>query len=243
MSELIAANRVTLLAEQLPADDGDDERPSLLVRLAESEDNVIAAASRALLAGRSRATLTARDLPSPLRHRLVWWVAAALRPAGRADASLDRVLAGAAQRCLAAIDEGDRATSIAARLAAALDPTAAELPDLLVEALGDRQLGLFIALLARATGLDGETARAVVLDPEGERLWSALRVLGLERPHIARIGWLLAEADPRRDLDAFADRLDVVAATDPAMAAATLHPLLLPGEFRRAIAVIGGDPA
>ena len=239
MDELIAESRAALLAERLPVGDGGEGRSGLLVRLTEGRDGVVAAAAQALLAVRSRRSVSARVLPAELQHHLTWWVAAAIRSPDRPDAVTDRALAGAAARCLRSADEGERPAALAARLAVALDPTPAELPDLLVEALGDRQLGLFIALLARVAGVDGDLARTVVLDPGGERLWSVLRFLSVGRSHLARIGWSLAEADPRRSVERFAERLDAISAVEPGTAGASLGALLLPRDFRRAIRMVG----
>ncbi|MCP5979030.1 hypothetical protein NL364_31520, partial [Klebsiella pneumoniae] len=75
-----------------------------------------------------------------------------------------------------------------------------------------RRLILFIAILGRAVDLDFTGARAIVLEPEGDRLWLALRAAALDRPTIARIALALADADPRRDIDIFAEELDAIAA-------------------------------
>ena len=243
MDEMIARVRGALIADALPAADAEPGRPSLLVRLADHDDGVVSAAAQALLAAESRRAGSARDLPAELQHRLVWWVAAAVRDPHADDPATDRALAGAAHRCLAAADEGERAIATAVRLAVALDPLPAELPALLVEALGDRRLTLFVALLARALGVDGDVASTLVLEPDGERLWPALRAIGLERHDIARIALSLSDADPRRDIEAFADRLDAIAALEPATARALLEPLALPRDFRLAIAALAGRPA
>ena len=238
MDELIAETRGALLAERLPAGEAREGEPSLLVRLTESRDGVVATAAQALLSSSSRRGVSARILPAEVQHRLTWWTAAALRPAHAPDPATDRALAGAAARCLRGADEGERPMALAMRLAVALDPTPAELPVLLVEALDNRQLGLFTALLARAAGLDAETARTIILDPEGERLWSTLRFLNVDKRYIARIGWSLAEADPRRDVERFADRLHAIAALDRATAGAALGFIMLPRDFRRAIGLL-----
>lgn len=242
MAELIARVRGALIAAALPVIVGEPDRPSLLVRLADLDDGVVSAAAQALLAAESRRAAPGRDLPAELQHRLIWWIAAAVR-GDAAQPSLDRALAEAAHRCLAAFDEGERAAAVATRLAVALDPLPDELPGLLIEALGDRRLGLFVALLARALGVEVEVARTLVLEPEGERLWPALRAIGLTRADIARVALSLADADPRRDIEVFADRLDAIAAIAPDAARAMLEPLALPRDFRHAIATLRARPA
>lgn len=238
MEEVIARARAALIADALPTGADAEERPGLLIRLGDLPDRAVAGAAQALLAADSRRAGTGSDLPADLHHRLVWWTAAAIREDDH-EPVVDRTLADAAQRCLLAHDEGERPEALAARLAAAIDPLPAEVPLLLAEALGERRLTLFVALLAQALGLEGEVARMLVLDPEGERLWPALRAIGMDREGIVQVALALADADPRRDVDAMADRLDIVAAASPEAARAAIAPLALPRDFRLAIRVVG----
>lgn len=252
MRELFGRVRQDLVSDALPSDAPEDpDRASLLPRLAQHGDSVVAASAIALLSAESRRRVpptpgqpNPSDLPAELHHRFVWWIAAALRErfaeaAGEALAALDRALAEAALRSIAAHDEGDRLEATALRLAAALDPQANELPALLVEALADRRLSLFVALLAHALGLDYADAREIVLDPGGERLWLLLRALELDRESIARIGLALSDADSRRDLDRFAEGLDAIVAVEPTDARHALAPLLLHRDYRAALVALG----
>lgn len=241
MGELIARVHLDVLADLLPDAGRDDpDRPSLLPRLTEHADRVVAAGARAVLAADNRRRaedLGGRtDLPAALHRRLLWWVAAALRTdAPDAAAGLDAALAEAVQRNLDAHDEAERLEVAALRLAAAIDPRPDELPPLLAEALGDRRPALFVALLAQALRLPFEAAREIVLDRGGERLWLACRALDLPRETIARIGLLLAEAEPRRDVERLAADLDDIAAIPADVARDALVPLTLPGEYRAAL--------
>jgi hypothetical protein len=192
--------------------------------------------------------LAQTELPAELHHRLVWWVAAALRERVAETyegsiAPLDRALSDAASRSLAAYDEGDRLEAAAMRFAAAIDAQPAELPHLLVETLEDRRIVLFVALLAHALGVGYALAREIVLDPAGDRLWLALRALELTRDTIARIGYALSEADSRRDLESFADTLDVIAAIDAGEARTALAPMKLDPDYRAAVLALGRGPA
>ena len=249
IDELLAQVRCDLIAERLSPAAATPEQASLLVRLAEVDDGVVAAAARALLSAETRRRAAAEQggvvtgiLPAERHHQLVWWVAAAIREAqvvaAGEDEGIDRAIVEAAQRNLAAHDEGQRPEAAAVRLAAAIDARAHEVGELLVETLGDRRLLLFAAVLARAVDLDFEGARAVVLEPEGDRLWLALRAAGLDRSTIARIALALADADPRRDIEAFADDLDAIAAVSPEAARAGLAPLTLHHDLRLAIAAL-----
>jgi hypothetical protein len=245
MDELIARARGDVIAQALPIDPADAHVPSLLIRLAESGDSVVAAAARAMLAAETQRRAAAgdvmrpSDLPADLHHRLLWWIAAAIRETALAaagdDPATDRAIVDAAQRSLSAHDEGDRAESIGMRLALAIDARADELGPLLVESLRDRRLILFIACIAHALQVDYDGARALVLEPEGDRLWLALRACDLDRATVARIGLSLADADPRRDLDRFADEIDLIAAIPVDVARTALAPLTLHHDLRLAI--------
>ena len=69
----------------------------------------------------------------------------------------------------------------------------------------------------------------------GDRLWVALRAIDLPREAIARIGYALCEADPRRDLEQFADVLDWIMAVAPQEARAALAPHYLDPDYRAAL--------
>lgn len=246
MDELIARVRCDTIAAALPARVASPDQASLLLRLTDTDDTVVAAAAKALLAAETRRRATAdqgtagtSELPAELHHQLVWWVAASIREAVTArageDAATDRAIVEAAQRSLSAHDEGERAENLATRLAIAVDARPDELGSLLIEALGDRRLTLFVALLGRAIDVDHDGARAITLEPEGDRLWLALRAAALDRAQIAQIALALADADPRRDIEAFADDLDAIAAVPVDSARSALAPLTLHHDLRLAI--------
>ena len=248
MGELLARVRQDLLAAGLPLATGGGDEPSLVVRLAAAPDAVVARAAAALLVADNRrrdaaerAAANGGELPAELHHRLVWWVAAAIREP--TDHDIDRAIAEAALRAVAAHDEGERADAVAMRLAVAIAPNARELPDLLVEALGDRRVGLFTALLAQASGLPHEAARAITLEPAGDRLWLCLRAVALDRATIARIALALSEAEPARDIEAFADQLDAIVAIEPLAARAALLPMTLHADYRAAIRALARSEA
>lgn len=254
MDEMIAQVRSGAIADALAPAASEAERPSLLVRLAEVDDNVVAAAARALLSAEAvrrhavdQGAPPPAILPAERHHQLVWWVAASIREGQVAsagdDAAVDRAIVEAAERSLAAHDEGQRAEAIATRLAAAIDARADEVGELLVESLGDRRLLLFVAVLARAADLDFDGARKIVLEPEGDRLWLALRAAGLDRTTIARIALALADADPRRDIESFADDLDAIAAVPVEAARSALAPLTLHHDLRLAIDALAREGA
>lgn len=256
MTELMARVRQDAIAAALPMNAPDDpRRPSLINRFVQDSDRALASDAMAVLVAESRrrggpdvAPLTSTDLPADLHHRLVWWVAAVLgeRIGDVADGALpvlDRALSDAAQRSLGVYDEGSRLEAAAMRFAAAIDAPAEELPRLLVEALGDRRIVLFIALFAHALGVGYPIAREIVLDSAADRLWLALRALDLGRETVAQIGFALCEADPRRDVERFADRLDSILAVSVDDARAAIAPLRLDPDYRAALLALSGTRA
>lgn len=248
MTELMARVRQDAIATALPLNAPDDpERPSLVNRFVQHPDRALASGAMAVLIAESRrrgdpdvGQMTQTDLPAELHHQLVWWVAATLRErigeaADGALPVLDRALSDAAQRSLAAYDEGDRLEAAAMRFAAAIDAQPDELPRMLVEALGDRRIVLFIALLAHALGVSYALVREITLDSAADRLWLPLRALDLGRETIAQIGFALCEADPRRDVERFADRLDTIIAIPSDDARDAIAPLRLDPDYRAAL--------
>lgn len=220
---------------------GEPGRAGLLPRLANSPDRLAAAAAGALMAAEARRQgdgpgAGRDDLPADLQHRLVWWVAAALRPE-TAGAALDVALTDAAQRVLAAHDEGARVEAAAERLAMALADAPDE-ADLIEAALADRRPVLVAALVAHGLGIDATAARTMLVEPEGDRLLLALRALDLPRATIARIAVALAEADRRRDAAAVADALDAAMALSCDEARAALAALRFPTDYRAALAAL-----
>lgn len=252
MAELTARVRQDAIASALSMHAPDDpEQPSLLNRFAQHPDSVLAGGAMAVMIAESRrrggpdaGQVAETGLPAELHHKLVWWVAAALRErveetADGALAVVDRALSEAARRSLAAYDEGDRLEATAMRFAAMIDAQAEELPQLLVESLGDRRVVLFVALLAHALGSDYALARDMMLDPGADRLWLALRALEVPRAAIAHIGYALCEADPRRDVERFADMLDAIVAISGDEARDAFAPLKLDPDYRAALLALG----
>lgn len=244
--ELIARLRHDLITERLPVRAGNDDEPSLLVRLSNVADAAVATAARSLLVAETRrrealamAEVERTDLPAELHQPLVWRVAAAIR--GKGGAPVDRALADAALRLLATYDEGDRPEAHAMRLAFAIDARSHELPALLDEAIGDRRLSLVIAVLASAAGLGFDQVRALVVEPGDERWWLLLRAIDLDPLTVARLSLALAQADPHRASDDLPSLLETVNAVTPAHARAALATMRLPRDFCDAIDTLNSE--
>ena len=243
---LIAKVRIGVLQACLPitaADPG--ERPSMLARLVESSDPRVALTAAALMAAESNArtvddghSLDEVGLPSALYQRLVWWVAAGL---SWQTPSAEREWTQAARRMIEAHDGDKRVEMAAMRLAAAIDARADELPMMIDEALADRRLMLVAALIAHASGADLDMVTTALVDRDGGRLWLLLRALDMPRETVARIGYALAEAEPSRGIERFADEFDAMMAIEGEDARAAVAMLRQPAEYRAAMLALGDD--
>lgn len=248
MGELVAQARIDLIDEALAAHRFPGVAPALLAGLAESGDGVVRGRAVTYLVADSRRRLAHDDrraeLPVACHERLAWWIAAALRErlGHGVSPEVDRALSEASQRSIAAHDDTERVEAAAAHLAAAIDPVASALPKLLLDTLAEARVTLFVALLAHALGIEPVEARGLTLDADSDRLWLALRALGLERDLIARIGFMLCEADRDRDVEALADALDRVASLAPETAAHAVAPLTLHRDFRAAMRALARSP-
>lgn len=245
-AELFARVRLATIAQALPVGLHDGpERPTMLARLAQAGDRLVAAAALALLTADARREAgDGVDLPRPQHARVAWWVAAALRQeaaivAADRIAAVDAALTDAVRRSFDPQGDVVPVEVAAMRLAHAIDAQPGELPPLIEEAIGDGRLILFVALVARAAGLSFDRMRDLVIDIDGARLWVVLRSLGLSRTTIARIGFALAEAEPARDVERFADDLDGIMALDPAAARTALSPMALDPDYHAALLALG----
>ena len=247
--ELFARVRLDAIAHGLPVMiDGAGEGPTMVARLAQSSDRLVAAAAVAVLAAQSRRGSMVEGIPAtvelarPLLARLAWWVAAALRDmagAGADIALLDAALAESVRRAIDTQGELVPLEVAAMRLAQAIEPQGDDVAPLLAEAIGDGRLVLFTALVARASGLAFERVRDLVIDPDGARLWVVLRALAVDRATIARIGFALAESEPARDIEGFADRIDIIMDVTPDAARVALAPMALDTEYHAAMLALG----
>ncbi len=247
--ELFARVRLDAIARALPVmtiDAGD--RPTMVARLAQASDRLVATAAVAMLAAQARRGSAgdigpgAVDLTRPLHARVAWWVAAALREAagaGERIAAVDAALAESVRRAIDPQGEPVPLEVAAMRLAQAIDAQGEEVPALLAEAIGDGRLVLFVALVAQASGLAFDRLRDLVIDTDGARLWVVLRALDVDRATIARIGFALAEAEPVRDVEGFADRIDAIMRVSPPAARIALAPMALDADYHAAMLALG----
>ena len=193
----------------------------LLLELIRDADEAVAEQAMAIVIAQSRRLdrfsepVAARtELPAELEHRLAWRVAAALRrymvdQHGLAPAAADEAVVAAAERLLAAYDEGDSLDARSMRLARRLHETG-RLDDETVErALGDGALPLFLAALACRASLSQSSVWEILFDPRGRGPVLVLKAAGISRPYAAAI---LLALGPEEAVEAQVDLFDVTPA-------------------------------
>lgn len=197
----------------------------LLTDLAGDADEALAAAAVSLLIADSRRLdafheplVGNGDLPAEAAHGLAWTVAAALRAYliarhGVAPATADGAVTAAVTGWLAGYDEGAGADSLARRLALRLEERGRLDDGLLVRAVAEGVLPLFLAGLSLRTGLDLPALWELLPDAAGRGPAIVLRAAHVGREAAASVLLHLAgrEAAVGAQLDVY-DALDTVAA-------------------------------
>jgi Uncharacterised protein conserved in bacteria (DUF2336) len=203
----------------------------LLTELAGDVDETVAAAAVSLLIAESRRldafhepVLANGDLPAEVAHGVAWTVAAALRTylIARHDvppASADGAVTAAAAAWLARYDEGAGADSLARRLALRLEARGRLDDELLVRAVAEGSLPLFLAALSLRTGLDLQALWELLPDAAGRGPAILLRAARTGREAAASILLHLAGRE-----EAVAAQIDLYDTLTPEEA---LHHILL----------------
>jgi hypothetical protein len=214
---------------------------SLLVELAGDGQDEIAGEAMALLIAQSgrldrfqEPVMARTELGAETQHALVWAVAAALRLylVDRQDVdpvAADQAVAAAAGQMLAGYDEGQRVDAIALRLASRLSRHHRLDDALVVRALAEGNLPLFLAGLSVRGGLDPDSVWEVLSAPGGCGAPLLLRAAGIGR---AEAGAILL----RLDEEAAAERIDRFDAVEEAQARAVLSLWQADPGYRSAIA-------
>lgn len=214
----------------------------LLIELIRDEDDAIAEQAMAIVIAQSRRfdrfsePVAARtELSAELEYRLVWRVAAALRhymvgQQGFDAAAADEAIVAAAERLLAAYDEGDSLEARAMRLGRRLHETGRLTDAALERAIGEGSFPLFIASLAVRAGLSYAAAWEVVSEPSGRGAVMLLKSAGVARAEAAAI--LLALGG---DEDVIAAAIDLFEVTDDDSARSALRLWKINAGYREAI--------
>lgn len=228
------------------------EGSGLVDRLLDRGGPEVTAAAMALLIAESRRfdrfadpVLARTDLPAELQHRLVWWIAAALRDYmierhDFAPAAADRPIVAAATAMLAAYDEGETLEGRAFALASLLLRHKSLDDALLADAVAEGRLALFAAAIGLRAGIDGAAAWDMVADPSGARLAVLLRAIDCPRETAGEILFRLAMAHGRSD-DELAGHLEAFDLLDGDRARDSLRPWRLDSAYRRAIAALAAS--
>lgn len=215
----------------------------ILIDLIKDRDPEVAEHAMAILIAQSRRfdsfsepAAAGTELSAELEHRLVWRVAAALRHymivAHDFDpVEADRVIVAAAERLLAAYDEGDALEARAMRLAKRLHETG-RLTDTFIErVLSEGSLPLFLAGLGVRASLSHVSSWEIISDPRARGPVFLLKAADIERSQAVSI--LLALAASEEDVPSQVDLFDV---TDPAEARDALRLWQVNPGYREAIA-------
>lgn len=188
---------------------------ALLIELAGDPDEGIAGEAMAMLIAqggrldRFQEPVLARvELGAELQHRIVWAVAAALRlyltGEQRLDpAEVDGAIADSAAALLAGYDEGRTIDATASRLARRLNRLARLDDPLVVRALAEGGLPLFIAALAVRAGLAQEAVWELLSEPTGRGAALLLRASGIARDEAGAILLRLGRDTVETQLDLY----------------------------------------
>jgi uncharacterized protein (DUF2336 family) len=171
--------------------------------------------------------LTRQELTPPLAARMYGWVSAALKAHILAHYPIDPLTLAHATD--AAVQELSNAHPVAAKptedvLAEQLDADHALLPPLIVQALRDGEIPLFLALFGRFTGVPRQVARQMLFEPRGEGLCIACKASGIDRSTFASIYLLSRKARLHTQNVPLSDMAGILALYDrvSSSAAATL---------------------
>lgn len=211
------------------------DAPGPLHGLMGDADRAVGSAVAALLAGEHRRydrfgepAVARADLPAELQHRMVWMVAAAVRP------SADVIVAAAATTLLAGYDEHDTVDARSAAVVRALSATGRLEPALLVEWGEAGHVAPAVAGLALRAEVVAGAAWDAALDAEGSRLALLLRAADLARGDAARLltAWAGAETA--------AARIELLDGVDRSTAREALWRWRIDPTFAAAIAALEG---
>lgn len=220
--------------------DPEPSRPAPLPVSAELEMPFLIAASRRS-DGAGEPTLSGRDLPVDLLHRLTWWVAAALRDyLDRAEplagAVRDDALAAAVVERLARHDESQTLEGAAMRVAMASPAD----DDSLFEAFRSGHFSLFVATLAVRARVDYASAFVMATDPSIGALAVALRAIDAATEVAASILLQMAAINGLSEAK-LEERVNDYLDLELDQAREAVRPWRLDRAFRSAIADIGRE--
>lgn len=148
--------------------------------------------------------LRRHDLDPKLAKRMFLWVSAALRQyildnSGLSQTDIDDLLEKVTLEEVAAVTSPDRPKPKSENLAAELDMSGKVTPDLLVRSLSEGEVGLFMAMFRRFTGLRELLVTRLVFEAGGEGLAIACKAVGIDKENFSSIFALSRKARPGSD--------------------------------------------
>ncbi len=167
-------------------------RPTVIETLLRNENARLSQATLAYLVEESRRVDTFREpllrrneLGPELAKRMFLWVSAALRDFIVDHFALDEATVGELLEKAAAHQLDDTAAgterSSSEKLADALEENAKITPDMLVDAMAQGEINLFVSLFGRVTGLPRDLVMRLLFEANGEGLAVACKGVGLDR--------------------------------------------------------------
>ena len=186
------------------------------------------------------AAIDPRDLPADLLHRLLWWIAAALRDYmvrvhDEDAARVDQAIVVAATARLTGHDEGEAMDALAMRLARRWHMLGVDSDIRLHDALRHGRFALFVAMLAVRGGIAHDVSRAMAADPGIERLAVLLKATAVGRDVAVSILFEMAAINGLPE-PLLIDCVDDLAALHPADAREAIRPWRLDRGYRSAVA-------
>ncbi len=148
--------------------------------------------------------LRRHDLDPRLAKRMFLWVSAALRQyildnSGLSQNDIDDLLEKVTLEEVAAVTSPDRPKPKSENLAAELDTSGTVTPELLVRSLSEGEVGLFMAMFRRFTGLRELLVTRLVFEAGGEGLAIACKAVGIDKENFSSIFALSRKARPGSD--------------------------------------------
>lgn len=167
-------------------------RPPIIETLLRNENARLSQATLAYLVEESRRVdsfreplLRRNELGTDLAKRMFLWVSATLRDFivdhfALDEATVEELLEKAAAEQLDDSATGNEPSS-AEKLADALEENGKITPDMLVDAMAQGEINLFVSMFGRVTGLPRDLVMRLLFDAKGEGLAVACKGMGLDR--------------------------------------------------------------
>lgn len=183
------------------------ENVQVITTLLENENALISKRTLDYLVEQSRKVdnyqrplLGRKDLDPDLAKRMYWWVSAALRKHIVTNyeidpTELDDAMESTVKEVIDRDADEDR-PSAPERLAAQLPEERIGDPKFLIKLLREGEISLFVATLAKFTGLKSDLVRRFMIEPGGERLAIATCAIGIDKSHYAQMFLLCRKTRP-----------------------------------------------